>query len=120
MFEVNKSTRQIFRATLKDESGTPIPVASLDTLKLTLYDKSTDTIINARDAQDVKNANDVTVNAGGVVTWIVQPEDLPIVSSRVPYGARETHVALFEWTFDATGRGHRAYEFAVKNVEKVA
>jgi hypothetical protein len=103
---VNKANSGRYRASLVDETGVPVPAASLSSLTLTLYDQRTDTIINSRDAQDVLNVNGVTVDANGLLTWTVLPADNPIVTRGT---AEETHVALFEWTFGSKRGSHEVH-----------
>lgn len=91
---------------IKDETGTVIPLASLTTLTLTLYNKATGAIINSRNAQNVKNANNVTVHAtSGLVTWSAKPADNPIIDTTLDAGETEEHVALFEWTYNSGADG---------------
>lgn len=82
---------------LLDESGAGVGTGQLTTLTLTLYLKgSPSTYINGRNAQDALNANGVTVDAIGNVTWQMSYLDNPLVGE--PDQAEE-HVALFEWTW---------------------
>ena len=92
----------VVTATLTDETGAPVTLASLTTLTLTLYDKATRTILNNRLNQDVKNANNVTVHAtSGLVTWAVQPADMAIVTSK-----DEVHAAQFTAKWAAGAKEH--------------
>ncbi len=88
---VNEGSSRTVSFTLKDGTGTAVPLSSLTTAQLTLYDVQTYVpagspvvgILNGRSAQDVINTNDVTVHAtSGLVTWAMQPEDNVIVTSR--------------------------------------
>ncbi len=88
---VNEGSSKTISFILKDSSGAVVPLASLGTAELTLYDLQTYVpsgspvvgILNDRNAQDVKNANNVTVHATtGLVTWAMQSEDNVIVTSR--------------------------------------
>jgi hypothetical protein len=106
-----------YTATLQDENGTVIPLADLTTLKLTLYDKQTDEIINSRDEQGVLNENDVTFHAtSGLLTWTMKPADNVIIGS----APREEHIALFEWTYAAGAKaGHHAASIIVRAAHRV-
>jgi len=85
---------------LKKETGEGLAVADLTALILTHYlGKAPSTIINNRDGQDVKNANNVTVDSDGLVTWLVQEEDTSLVANTS--GSSEEHVALFKFTYNA-------------------
>ncbi len=88
---VNEGSSLTVTFTLKDNAGVVIPLSSLTTAELTLFDLLTYVptgspiigIINDRHNQDVKNANNVTVHStSGLVTWAVQPDDTIIVTSR--------------------------------------
>jgi len=82
----------VVTATLTDESGTAVPLATVTALTLTLYDQGTRAIINSRRNQNVLNANGVTYGASnGLVTWLVRPADMACVSG----APEEVHVALF-------------------------
>lgn len=83
----------IYTGTLVDENGVAVNSNVLTSFTLTLYDQATNTIINTRNAQNVLNSNQVTVDINGKVTWVWLPADMTIVN---PNRASEIHVALFE------------------------
>ena len=104
-------------ATVQDENGVAIPAASLNTLTLTLYNlnDSAKTIINDRNAQDVLNTNNVTVDSSGNLIWLVQSLDTIIVGSQ----ERENHRAIFEWTYSSgTKNGKYQIDMEIKNLAK--
>ncbi len=90
-----------FSATLKDEDDVAISLASISALTLTLKNATTGTVINSRSAQNVLNANNVTVHATtGALLWEIQPADTTLeVSSE----SVEEHTAEFELTW-ASGK----------------
>lgn len=102
---------------LKDELGDPVPSTEIQTLTLTFYDYATGDIINGRDHQDALNANDVTMDDYGVVTWVITPEDtgfiLPSTSAK--------RIALFEATW-AGGSRFFSWEvmFIIQDVKKLS
>lgn len=106
-------------AVMKDELGAVIPAASMTSLKLTLYDVLTGTVLNARDAQNVLNANDVTLDATGTLVWQVRPADHALVGTSPR--ALEKHRAVFDFTW-ASGakRDWHALEFLVEAEPKVS
>lgn len=80
-----------------NDGATPVPAASLLTLTLTLYVIKADgsiAYINGRNAQNVLNANNVTVDASGNLIWSIQVADTTLVED-LPF---ERHIALWEWT----------------------
>ena len=104
--------------TLKDESLVVIPSNQIVTLKLTLFNEQSRTIINARNAQDILNTNNVTVHtSSGLVTWLLQPADTAVENFTNAFEAR---IALFAWTFASLGSkaGKRQIRFRVKNLDK--
>lgn len=118
-FPMDEKTSGQYTATIVGNDGvTPLPAATLVTLTLTLYvikADGTDGIVNGRNAQNVLNANNVTVSAGGLLTWVVQVLDTTLVED-IPF---ERHVALFEWTW-AAGAGKREMIIVVRNLHRVA
>lgn len=128
-FSVTEKSSFLYYATLIDETGAVVGPSLLSTLTLTLYDKIAGTIINSRNAQNVLNANNVTVfdalqtdqtNDGPVdynLKWQVQPADNAIVTDSRDV---ETHLALFQASWSG---GQKSLNFEVqvlvKNLAKV-
>lgn len=102
----NERSSKTVSFTLKDNAGTVVPLADIDTATLTLVDwdthvpgESPNAVINDRDAQDVKNANQVTIHAtSGLVTWAMEPDDNIIVTARRQI---ERHRAEFRFVVDS-------------------
>jgi hypothetical protein len=94
---ITENSSAIYTATLLDSTGAPVSSASVDTLTLTFYDNATGDIINNRNAQDVFNTNNVTLDTSGSLVWAMLPEDNPIVGG---LGVDETHVAEFYATWN--------------------
>ena len=102
---------------LLDEDGAAVAGASLTTATLTLYELKTGTILNSRNAQNVLNANNVTISAAGVVAWTMLPADNAIVNDRLD---QELHVAVFDFRWDAgVSRAIHEVRFLVNNIDKV-
>jgi hypothetical protein len=89
------------------------------TLTLTLYAPDSDQLLGGREAQqNVLDANGVTVGANGEVVWQTTAEDNAIVGSAP---ADETHVALFEWSWDAGAkRGKHELVMGIVNLARVS
>lgn len=107
----------VYTATLKDADEVPITKANLTAITLTLYNVADGTIINSRENQDVKDANNVTIHATtGLLTWNMQPEDNAIVSGAL----LERHRALWKYTHTQSGSpGKHEFDFFVRNLTKV-
>lgn len=114
---VNEHSIALYGAIIKDESDVAIAAASLTTLTLTLYNSDDAAVINSRSAQDVLNTNSVTVDSSGVLAWTVQPADSVITGT----DEIETHVALFEFTWDSGAkRGSHEVTIKVRDITSIA
>jgi hypothetical protein len=114
-----EATTGLLTFTLVDSDGAGVPVSLLTTLTLTYYDVISGTIVNSRNAQNVLNANDVSITTVGspavtTIEWQIQPADTVMVDADL---ALEYRVAQFRWTWDS-GTRHDAYQvqFAVENM----
>jgi hypothetical protein len=121
-FDVKEKTGAQYTTTMKDADGTAIPLANISTIKLTLYNYADGSAINSRTTQDVKGANNVTIHdTSGLLTWAIQANDNPIVSSDIPVGDKETHIALFEIAYTGNGApGKHEVYLLVKYLGKVS
>lgn len=110
----------IYTAALRDENGAPLGSAAISSFTLTLYDVNTGVTVNGRYQQNILNANQVTVDAQGQVTWTWLPLDMQILN---PNRQQEEHVALFvvKWT-DGQSRPRQAnheVHFTVNRIPRV-
>lgn len=119
VYSVLERTTPAFTATLVGDDGvTPVPGSTLSTLTLTLYCEDADlTIVNARDAQNVLQANGVTVDEAGLLTWVLSAADLAILHDALPF---ERHIALFQWTWPTSKAGKFECVFSIRNLAKVS
>jgi hypothetical protein len=116
-FSVQEKESAVYRATLVDENKAAVPASNLSTLTLTLYDKLTGQVINSRDAQDVKNTNDVAIDETGTLVWSMRPADNVIVTDT---NAVEPHVALFRATWDGGAKAvNKEVTIIVTNLTKL-
>jgi hypothetical protein len=115
-FAIDEKESGRYSAVIVGNDGvTPLPGATLTTLALTLYvikQDGTDQVI--RNHQNVLNANNVTVDAAGLIVWIVQVADTTMVEA-IPF---ERHIALFEWTWPS-GAGKHEVVLLVRNLRQV-
>lgn len=110
--------------TLTDSAGIAVPLADIDSATLTLYDLDTYRpgspvlgILNSREAQNVKNANNVTIHGtSGLVTWVMQPEDTVIVTERRQV---ERHRAMFRFVVAGVALDYE-FEIEVTNLRSQA
>lgn len=113
-----KSTGTYTATIVANDGVTPLPAGTLSTLTLTLYAikaDGIDGIVNNRNQQNILNANNVTVSAGGLLTWSIQVGDTTLVED-IPF---ERHIALFEWTWPS-GAGKHEVILVVRNLHRVS
>ena len=103
---VNAGTTPKYTANLVDEDGVAIDAASLTTFTITVINLRTGAVINSRNRQNALNVNNVTISAGGLVTWSIQAADLPSTQE-------EFFHVVFEWTWNA-GAKAGWHDFALK------
>jgi len=101
-------------ATFADVSSTPATLTKDQVVSLTVTLYTGTTILNSRDGQDVKDANNGTMATDGTLTLALGPSDAAIVSAAA--GATETHIARFTWTWNdgAVRTGICEYTFEVE------
>lgn len=113
---MNETTTGRYTATMYDETGTVIDGTAMSSLTLTLYDKRTYSIINSRNAQDVKGTNGVAVTNVGGLTWTISKSDTVMVGT----GQTERHVAVFVGTWAAGAKQFvHEVEMDIINVKRV-
>lgn len=110
----------VYTATLKDENDAAIALDDIVSVKLSLIDVATDTVINSRDRQSVATGtddNDVTIHAtSGLLTWEIQPEDNVIVTTSVGEEGLEEHHAIFEVVYNTSKRKNHRVKLYVRQI----
>ena len=117
-FAVRQDCGAKYTAVLLNEASAPVAGSTLTTLKLTLWDYATRQILNGRDLQDVKNANNVTIDESGNLAWYLQPNDNALIGT-VAEGVTESHRAKFEWTWGTGQQGSWVITLAVQATARV-
>jgi len=99
LIELTEGETATYTASLQDENGAPVSSASLSGARLTYYSVHTGAIINGRNNQNILNANNVTISAGGALAWKLQEADVRISDAPIADGAVVSHraVFVFEW-----------------------
>lgn len=106
-------------ATFIDLESATLDEASLATLTCTLINAADGTVINTREDQDIKDANNSTVTAGGVLTLRLQPADNAIVDATLTAGDTESHYLTVTWTWNdgvTTRTGKQEWEILVRKL----
>jgi hypothetical protein len=97
VFNLPEQTRGDYSFVLRDRDGETVSFATLTTATLTLY--LTDGVttpfvyVNGRQNQNILNANNVTIDGDGRVTWDIQSADMAIFNTTNFF---EPRVGLFK------------------------
>jgi hypothetical protein len=124
----NEKDTPVYYGLITDHAGAVVDLTAADFLTLTLYEESTEAVVG-RSAQDVKNANGVTVYAtaqsitiDGVATsynliWPTTIADNTIVGTR----SLERHIGVFTaiWS-SGTKRSTHEMSWLIRNLTKVS
>lgn len=116
-FAINELSTGKYTAVIVGNDGvTPLPALTLSTLTLTLYAETStgQQVVNGRNIQNVLNANNVTVDSNGNLTWNIQVGDTTLIESI----AFEIHRAVFAWTW-ASGAGNHEVWLNVRRLDRV-
>jgi hypothetical protein len=130
-FRVDERSSGSVEGDIVDRNGAPVPAAQLTSATLTLIDLDIGAnpsgsprpgIINGRNAQNVLNANQVTIDAQGHFIWSFEPDDSDVpdtlTDGQVLYLQRRQvwrHKALFVFLW-ATGEFRKQIELDVVNL----
>lgn len=93
---IKEGTTPEISAVLLDLNDVPIPGGVLTALKLTHYQQYSLAIINSRNAQNVLQTNNVTVDSNGKMVWKMVVADTVILNDALD---TEPHVAYFEFSY---------------------
>ena len=117
---VNEGNVMQIAGVLVDQDDTPVPLAAIGTMTLTLYDWATDTVINSRLDQSVLNVNGGTLHpTSGAFTLRLGGADNPILTpAGLAPGQTETHVALLEATWSSGGAWAGQIKVLVRQIHR--
>lgn len=114
---LTEATSGRYTATIRDETETVLPVSLITVATLTLYAPTAPiTIINSRNAQDVLNANGVTIDEAGLLTWTITPADTAISDATLD---TERHIALFHFAWGGDKGAYHEVVLVVRNLQQV-
>lgn len=114
---VNEGSVAVYTCNLVDELDQAIGSGVIDALTLTLSNVDDASIVNARNEVNALNANDVTVTAGGLLTFTLQPLDTSIVDNTKD---SETRRATFKAQFNTVSFMNWDVDFTIRNLSQVA
>lgn len=73
---IDEGTTPIYTTTLKDEAGLAITGLPFTGARVSYYNMATGADINNRNNQNILNANNVTIDTNGLLTWKLQEADV--------------------------------------------
>lgn len=88
---------------LVDQVGAAVPLASVFSWDVKLYDKLSGAVINSRSQTSILNTAGGTFDSAGHGTFTLAPEDNPILGNSSVI--TEEHIALFHITWDLGAQG---------------
>lgn len=125
VYSTDEGTTPVYSFQMTDSAdGSTIIESSVLTLIITYYNLRDGAIINSRDGQDIKDANNVDLSTAGLVTWGLVLLDTVIEDTVITeVGEYEVHRALFAWTYTSsdstTKSGKDEIDIRVLNLNKV-
>ncbi|MDO8357284.1 MAG: hypothetical protein Q7U76_12915 [Nitrospirota bacterium] len=115
-YQIDERETPDYSFTLRDSAGIVVPASLIDSATLTVQVVHTGAIVNARSAQNVKNANNVTISEEGRITWSMQPLDAAIADDTKLI---EVHRALFRFVWNGTREKPYEVDFEIRNLSKM-
>jgi hypothetical protein len=117
---VNERGSAYVQGTIVDETGEPVPLASVEAFALTLFNDADEQIINSRNAQSILNEHGGTYHAtSGAFTLMLSTDDNPIIDTTLARGVKETHTARLTLTWANGGRWDGEVRLRVRNLALV-
>lgn len=101
--EIDEGTTRVYSSVLKDENNVALTGLPFTGVRLSYYNRLTEAIINNRSNQNALNANNVTIDAAGLLIWKLQEADVILTDgATVPAIVRCRAEFVVEWN-DSTG-----------------
>jgi len=102
LHEIDEGTTPILSAVITNETRTRLAASDLTSVTLTYFDARSKAIINSRNAQNILNANSVTVDSNGNLLWFLLAADTAAVDPAADEPVRRL-TARFIWKWNDTG-----------------
>lgn len=101
---------------LVDSTNTGIPLGSINTVLLTVYEKNSQSIVNSKTDINVKNANNGTIDSNGNVVYTMETGDTAIVGPRTREESVEVHVFQFKFNYNTDRYLTQEIYIAIRNL----
>lgn len=111
---IPERSSRTYRATLVDMDSIALPPSQVTSIKFSLRDDRTDIVINSRFRVEILNANGGLIEAGGLFSMVLSPQDT------VSTGTSKLQKRRMLFEVDYVG-GHENHEvfFWVENLEDI-
>jgi len=125
IFNISEQNTYKITGAFKDEAGAPVLLGALNTVQMTLYYYNSDlttsdryhlATINSRFRQNIKNVNNVSIDANGNFSWIMQVNDNVKLNGAAQ---EEQHRALITWYWTPSKKNSQEIIFNVREVEYI-
>jgi hypothetical protein len=97
--KVNESTTFNYVGQIVNSAGVAQLLSVTEAILLTVYDAASSTVI--RDTEDVRNANQIAIDAAGEITYNVRAFETKIVAASASAGDMEEHRMVFRFVWNS-------------------
>ena len=97
--KINESTTFNYTAQLSDYSGAPLPLSAIEGVFVTVYDVESSTVL--KETVDGFNANELSIDANGVLTYQVRAFETRFVAADQLPGSSEDHAIVFRFVWNS-------------------
>jgi hypothetical protein len=97
--KINEGTSFQYLGQIQDSAGVDQTLSVTEAILLTVYDAASSTVL--RDTEDVRNVNQVAIDAAGAITYDVRPFETQIVNASAVAGDPEEHRIVFRFVWNS-------------------
>jgi hypothetical protein len=114
--KINEATTFNYVGQIVNSAGTAQLLSATEAILLTVYDSQTDTVL--RDTEDARNANQVAIDAAGVITYNVRPYETRVVNASAKAGDAEEHRMVFRFIWNSAASSTLTNGYATTSASK--
>lgn len=114
--KINEKTTFEYVGQIVDSAGAAQLLSATEAILLTVYDSSSTTVLRA--TEDVRNVNQVAIDAAGVVTYQVRPYETRVVSDSLGPGDSEQHRMAFRFVWNSATTSSLTNAYATTSASK--
>ena len=108
--KINENTTFQYIGQIQDSAGSAQLLSATEAILLTVYDSDSTTVLRA--TEDVRNANQVAIDAAGAITYDVRPYETRVVSSSASPGDAEEHRMVFRFVWNSAAQSSLTNAYA--------